>query len=194
MTGRSTRLATLIGTVALAGIAALSHPAPVSACIGGVEFKWAIAHTRGWIATATVVEAAYSDLGPYRVVLEDVEPVKGSPPPLRQTTLAMGAICEQSPDAGERIVVLDDVATNRPYDTPIAYVIRGPDAVPAADVARAFHSLPDTDAEPDVAASPTRSWDRAPWLLLVVGVGGLSLAMRRFGRTDRASSNRRPDR
>ena len=138
MTGNGTRLGALIGTVALAGSAALSQPAPVSACIGGVDFNWAIAHTRGWIATATVVEADYIDLGNYRVILEDVEPVKGSPPPLHQPTLTMGAICEQSPDAGERIVVLDDVATRLPSDTPIAYVIRGQDAVPAADVARAL--------------------------------------------------------
>ena len=192
MTGKGTRLGALIGTIALAGIAALSLPAPVSACIGGVEFKWAIAHTRGWIATATVVEAEYIDFGNYRVVLKDVEPVKGSPPSLHQTTLAMGAICDQSPDVGERIVVLDDVATNQPYDTPIAYVIRGQDAVPAADVARALRSLPATDTVPDVAATPTRSWDGAPWLLLVVGVGSLSLAMRRFGRSDHVGTSRRP--
>ncbi len=191
MTVNGRRFGTFVGTVALAAAAALWSPAPVSACVGGMEFDWAIAHTRGWIATATVVEADYVPVGFYRVVLDDVEPVKGSPPSLRQATVAMGAVCDQSPDAGERILLLDGVTVQPPYDMPVAYVISGSDAVPAADIARVLRSLPSTDTGPAGTAIQPRLWDPAFWLL-AVGLGAVWLAMRRFARSaaDQVGSTR----
>ncbi len=196
MTGNGRRVGTFVCTVAVAAAAALWSPTPVSACIGGMEFGWAIAHSRGWIATATVVEVDHVAVGFHRVVLDDIEPVKGSPPSLRQATVVMGAVCDQSPDAGERILVLDGVTTEPPYDTPVAYVIRGSDAVPAADVARALRSLPSTDTAPAGTAIPPRPWDAAFWLL-AVGLGAVWLAMSRFARSaaDQVGSTRsRPQR
>jgi hypothetical protein len=196
MPSNGRRFGTLVGTVAVAAVAAMWSPTPVSACVGGIEFDWAMAHARGWIATATVVEVDYVPFGFYRVVLDDVVPVKGTPPSLRQTTVAMGAVCDQSPDAGERILVLDGVTIQPPYDTPVAYVISGSDAVPAADVARVLRSLPSTDTAPAGTAIPPRPWDAAPWLL-AIGLGAVRLAMRRFARSaaDQVGSTRsRPQR
>jgi hypothetical protein len=182
MTDNGRRFGTFVGAVAaLAAAAALWGPAPVSACIGGMPFDWAIEHSRSWIATATIVEVDHVAVGFHRVVLDDVEPVKGSPPSLLQATIVMGAVCDQSPDAGERILVLDGQTIEPPYDTPVAYVIRGSDAIPAADVARALGSLPSTDTAPAGTAIPSRPWDAA-WLL-AIGLGAVWLAMRRFARS-----------
>jgi hypothetical protein len=191
MTGNGGRVGTFACTVAVAAAAALWSPTSVSACIGGMAFDWAIAHSRGWIATATVVEVDHVAVGFHRVVLDDVEPVKGSPPSLRQATVVMGAVCDQSPDAGERILVLDGVTTEPPYDTPVAYVIRGSDAVPASDVARVLRSLSSTDTGPARTAIPPRPWEPAFWLL-AVGLGAVWLATRQFARspTDQVGSIR----
>ena len=184
MTGYGRRFGTFIGTVAVAAAATLSAPTPVAACVGGMEFDWAIAHARGWIATATVAEAEDVSGGSYWVALDNVEQVRGSPPALRQATVAMGAVCSQSPDAGERILVLEDVAIQPPYVTPIAYVISGSDAVPAADVVRVLRSMPSTDTAPAGTAASGRSLEPAFWLL-AVGLGAVWLAMRRFARERR---------
>lgn len=192
MTDNRRRIGTFVGTIALA-TATLWSPVPVAACIGGMEFGWAVAHTRGWIATATVVTADYVPDGFYLVVLDDVERVKGTPPPLRQATIAMGAVCDQSPDPGERLLVLDGIAVQPPYgDKPVAYVITGSDAVAAADVARLLPSIPQTDtASPGTATPPDPS--DGVWLL-IVGVAAVWLAMRRFARRDQVGSIRsRPD-
>ena len=91
MTDNGRRFGTLVGAVAVAGATALWSPGAASACSGGMELDWAVAHTRGWIATAMVVEAVYVPEGFYRVRLAHLDPVKGSPPALRQVTVAMGA-------------------------------------------------------------------------------------------------------
>lgn len=196
MTDNGRRFGTLVGAVAVAGATALWSPAAASACSGGMEFDWAVAHTRGWIATAMVVEAVYVPEGFYRVRLAHLDPVKGSPPALRQVTVAMGAVCDQSADARERILLLDGVAVEPPYDRPVAYVISGPDAVPAAEVARVLRSLPSTDATPDATAIRPRPWDPG-FALLAPGLGAVWLAMRRFHRrgADRVgSTGSRPQR
>jgi hypothetical protein len=181
MTSNGRRFRTFVGTVAVAGATALWSPAAASACSGGMEFDWAVAHTRGWIATATVVEAVYVPDGFYRVRLAHLEPVKGNPPALRQVTVAMGAVCDQSADAGERILLLDGVAVEPPYDKPVAYVISGSDAVPAAEVARVLRSLPSTDTTPDATAIRPRRWDPASGLI-AIGLAAVWLAMRWFAR------------
>jgi len=196
MTCSGRRFGTLVGAIVVAGAAALWSPAPISACTGGMEFEWAVAHTRGWIATATVVEAEYVPEGFYRVRLDHLEPVKGSPPHLRQVTVAMGAVCDQSADAGERILLLDGVAVEPPYDKPVVYVISGSDAVPAADVARVLGSLPSTDTMSDATAIRPRRGDPA-FALVAAGLGAVWLAMRRFARSraDQVGSTRsRPHR
>lgn len=193
MTDIGRRFGTLVGTPALAAVATLWSPGPVAACSGGLEFDWAVAHTRGWIATATVVKADYVPDGFYRVVLGDVERVIGSTPSLRQATIAMGAACDQSPDAGERLLVLDGITIQPPYDKPVAYVITGSDAVSGADVARVFRSLPQTDtASPGTTMPPNLS--DGVWLL-IFAVWAFWLAMRRFARSDQVVSTRsRPHR
>lgn len=182
MIGNGRRFGALVGTAAVAAAAALWSPTAASACTGGMEFDWAVAHTRGWIATATVVEAEYVPDGFYRVRLAHVEPVKGNPPALRLVTVAMGAVCDQSPDTGERILLLDGVAVQPPYDRPVVYVISGSDAVPAAEIARVLRSLPSTDTTPDATAIPPRRWNPAS-ALLAVGLAAVWLAMRRFARS-----------
>jgi hypothetical protein len=148
-----------------------------------MEFPWAVAHTRGWIATATVVASDYVPVGFYRVALDEVEALKGSPPALDRTTVAMGAVCDQTPHVGDRVLVLDAVATEPPYDTPVAYVIRGADAnaIPAGDVARVLRSIPATDTAPGGNAASSRSSQPVVWLI-GVGLATAWLAMRRFGR------------
>jgi hypothetical protein len=198
MTASRTRLSVLLGTLALVAAWALSAPSPASACVGGMEFGWAVAHTRGWIAAATVVESDNVPVGFYRVDLGEVEALKGSPPTLDQTTLAMGAVCDQTPHVGDRVLVLDDVAIEPPYDTPIAYVIRGADAnaIQAADVARVLRSMPATDAAPGGNASSSPSSESVVWLI-GVGLATAWFAMRRFGRSAPAqvgSTRSRPQR
>jgi hypothetical protein len=184
MTASRARFGAFVSALALMATWALSAPAPVSACVGGMEFAWAVAHTRGWIATATVVESDSVPVGFYRVTLSDVEAMKGTPPALDWTTVAMGAVCEQTPHVGDRILVLDDVAIEPPYDTPVAYVIRGADAnaIPAADVARVLRSMPATDTAPGGIASSGASSQSVLWLI-GVGLVAAWLAIRRFGRT-----------
>lgn len=181
MTENGRRFGTLVGMAALAAAASLWSPEPVSACSGGMEFEWAVAHTRGWIAKATVIEAEYVPYGFYRVVLGHVDPVQGRPPSLRQVTVAMGAVCDQSPDAGERILLLDGVEIQPPFDRPVAYMISGSDSIPAAAVARVLRSLPSTDAAPTATAIPPRPWDAPPWLL-TFGLGAVWLAVHPFAR------------
>lgn len=181
MTASRARFGAFISALALMATWALSAPAPVSACVGGMEFAWAVAHTRGWIATATVEASDPVPVGFYRLTLGDVEAVKGTPPALDRTMVAMGAVCDQTPHIGDRILVLDDVAIEPPYDTPVAYVIRGADAnaIPAADLARVLRSLPATDTAP--GGIPASSAPSEPVLgLLGVGLAGAWLAMRRF--------------
>jgi hypothetical protein len=183
MTASRTRLTGLLTTLAVVAAWALSVPAPVSACVGGMEFRWAVAHTRGWMATATVVASDYVPVGFYRVSLGEVEALKGSPPALDRTTVAMGAVCEQEPHVGDRVLVLDDVAIEPPYDTPVAYVIRGADAnaIPTADVARVLRSMPATDTAPGGNASSSPTSQQVLWLI-GVGLASAWVAMRRFAR------------
>jgi len=162
---------------------ALSAPAPVSACVGGMDFAWAVAHTRGWMATATVEASDPVPVGFYRLTLGDVEAAKGTPPALDRTMVAMGAVCDQTPHVGDRILVLDDVAIEPPYDTPVAYVIRGADAnaIPAADLARVLRSLPATDTAPGEIPASSAPSQSVLWLV-GVGLTAAWFAMRRFGR------------
>jgi hypothetical protein len=184
MTASRARFGAFVSALALVATWALSAPAPVSACVGGMEFAWAVAHTRGWTATATVVASDSVPVGYYRVTLSDVEPMKGNPPALDRTTVAMGAVCEQEPHVGDRILVLDDVAIEPPYDTPVAYVIRGADAnaIPADDVARVLRSLPATDTAPGGNAS-SGDWSQSVVWLIGAGLVAAWVAVRRFGRT-----------
>ena len=182
VTANSRRVRAWAVLTAVAAAAVLWSPTPVSACSGGMDFQWAIVHTRGWIAKATVVEAEYIPDGFYRITVGDVDPVQGRPPSLQQVTVAMGAVCDQSPDPGERILVLDGVAVQPPYDRPVVYVINGSDAIRANEVARVLRSLPLTDAAPAATSIPPRSWDAAPWLL-AFGLVVASLALRQLAPT-----------
>jgi hypothetical protein len=110
----------------------------------------------------------------------------------------MGAVCDQTPHVGDRVLVLDDVAIEPPYDTPVAYVIRGADenAIPAADVARVLRSMPATDTAPGGNPSSNPASQPVVWLI-GVGLASAWLAMRRFGRRAPAqvgSTRSRPQR
>lgn len=182
MTGRRwARVGVVAKATALACAISLTTIGPAAACVGGIEFGWAVQHARGWIVTATVAKSGYVPTGFYGLELRDVEPVRGSPPSLRFVTVAMGLACDQSPEVEDRILLLEDINIEPPFDTPLAYVIEGPGAVPAEGVARVFATLPATDAAPPGSAPR----DRRTWLGVLVPVAiGLAaswVAMRRFG-------------
>lgn len=189
MAGNACRLRTFVSVLSLAAAATLLRPAPVSACSGGMAFDWAVAHTRGWIATATVVTSEYVPYGFYRIRLDDVVAIKGRPPQFGQLTVAMGAVCDQTPDAGDRILALDGVAIEPAFDRPVVYVIRGADAVPAVDVSRALRSLPATDATSTDSALPSIAWNLVAWLV-AVGFGTARVSVSMLARRAEAAISR----
>lgn len=171
----------LVAAFVLAGTVGLAVPGRASACVGGMEFGWAVGHTRGWIATATVASVQDVPVGFYRLELRGVDRVRGGPPSLAVVTVAMGAVCEQEPRTGDTLLLLDDIDITPAYDTPVAYVIRGVDAVPAAEVARAL-AMPATDA---AGAPGEAAWSGAGVfaLLVAVGAAAFGVTLRRSRRT-----------
>lgn len=154
-----------------------------SGCSGGVAFDWAVAHAHGGILRGTVVSATVRDDYTADLVLSNVSVVRGSPSARKQLHVAGGAVCDQSADPGEIVVVLFDLrGGDYPFPLPLSYVVEGRDALLGSEVADALPELPETDRASDQGASRPPGTHDLPWIALSGGLAWL-IALRRFGRT-----------
>lgn len=175
---RSLASSTLIAALAWA-VLGTATAQPAEACSGGSAFDWAVAHTRGGILQARVVNAGLRSDFTNDLVLSEVEVLRGEPPADLHLHAVAGAICEQSADAGETILLLFDVrGDGYVYPLPLFYVVDGPDALAPGAVVAALRALPASDtAGVDPGSFP---WTGSPGLpaMLVAGFGGLLVAFR----------------
>ncbi len=162
-------------------VASAAGTQSVVACIGGTAFDWAVAHTDGGILRARVTSAPIREDFTTDLLISHAQALRGDPPTALRLHAVAGAICEQSADVGESIVVLFDVRGGQyPYPLPLFYVVDGPDALDANAVAAAFGELPATDtvAHDTIGASTEPGW-AALVATLVVGLLGLLVACKR---------------
>lgn len=149
--------ALFLGVVAMAVGGSLTAPG-AAACIGGYAFDRAVELTDGGIVLAHVESAAMREDFSYDVILSNIDVVAGDPAVANPLHASMGAICDQSVEAGEQVIVLFEVG--------------GP-------VSDTLASLPATDivsTRPEAVADPVSI---AP-LLMTVWLGSLAIAIRRF--------------
>ena len=159
--------------------------APVAACTGGTPFDWAVAHAHGGLIRARIVSTATRDDQTIDVSITNLVALRGDPPRPRRVHAVIGAVCEQSVDAGETAIILFDVRGGPySYPYPLVYIVEGPDALATADVAAVLASLPATDTTlGPVPATPASATPGPAGSVLVAGVIGLLVAVRRFRRS-----------
>jgi hypothetical protein len=151
------RTASLASALALI-LCVILAPAPAFACIGGTPFRDAIERTRGGILEGRITHAVDTMGRGIEVELADVRRVSGRPELITEAALMAGMTCEQSPDVGETVWLLYDVADSQILPTlTIAYVVEGPDAITEAERRWALGSLPDTSTASSDGAGDARS-------------------------------------
>ena len=154
---------------------------PVAACIGGTNFDWAVAHAHGGILQARVDSAGTRVDFTTDLTLSHPESIRGDPPAVPRLHAVAGAICDQSADAGETVLVVFDIRGGQyPYPLPLFYVVAGSDALSPGVVAGALAALPSTDLAPS-QPTPIPDGDSAVMpLSLVAGLSGFGVAMRQL--------------
>lgn len=160
---------------------------PAAGCSGGIAFDWAVAHTRGGILEARVVNSKVR--ADFTRDLEIAQPrvLQGDPSTTSRIHATEGYPCEQSADAGELVVLLFGVLRGPdepPFPDgdvrmPLVYVIEGRDALEPSVVAAAFAQLPPTETE-GLDAKPTEVIPIMALAVWIAAAGGLAIAYRRI--------------
>jgi hypothetical protein len=172
------------------GAAGAVEPPSAAACSGGTTPDWAVAHQRGGIVRGIVVTSEDRSDFTTDLILANLERVAGDPPPTTQLNVVAGAVCDQSADPGETIVVVFDIRDGEvPYPLPLYYVVTGPDALEPEVVAALFGpaaALPppvETPTDPPPAIEAVVSGEPAADLVLplvfvaAAVIGGLGLLL-----------------
>jgi hypothetical protein len=121
------------------GAFGLAGPLPAAACSGGTAPDWAVAHQHGGILRGVVLTADTRSDFTTDLVLANLERLAGAPPSFPQVNSVAGAVCDQSADPGDTVVVIFDIRGGEvEYPLPLFYVVRGPDALEPAVVAALF--------------------------------------------------------
>ena len=162
-----------------------SATAPAAtACVGGnMPFDWAVAHTNGGILRARLDGVRPRDDYTLDLVLSGEQVVRGDPEYENPLHAVMAAICEQSAEAGETVVILFDVrGGDYPFPIPLVYVTSGSDALDPQVLADGLAALPATDSEPTYAAPTPASGLIGAAVLAGAWLIGLLVVARRFAR------------
>lgn len=160
--GRAAILVLMVGA-----FTSLTFPPTASACIGGMDFAWAVGQAQGGIVEGRVVEAVAEPGHGLRVRLDDITRVLGDPPLTARASLTMGDVCYQSADPGETVWLLYGMERlDIPKGLTLAFVVEGPDGVGREAARAALAALPATDVAP--SASQARPIPFAGLSLLVV--------------------------
>jgi hypothetical protein len=141
----ATRAAGLVPLVLLVGAVAMADPDPAAACSGGLDIRYAIGHTRGAIAIGRITSE--QTLVDFSIVLDvDIQDVvRGSVDDPTRIRGAMGQPCEQGPEVGRTVLILEDVQLPPPGARfPQFYLIDGVGGYPRVAVEAALAGLPDT--------------------------------------------------
>lgn len=180
----------LLVLVLVVGTAGAVEPPSAAACSGGTAPDWAVAHQRGGIVRGVVLTSEDRPDFTTDLILANLERLAGDPPPTTQLNVVAGAVCDQSADPGETIVVIFDIRGGEfPYPLPLYFVVAGPDALEPEVVAALFgpaaafppSTEPPTDA-PSANETPTSGEPATDLVLPLVFVaaaviGGLGLLL-----------------
>ena len=177
------RVASVVGALVAWVSIGVASASPVAACTGGVAFDWAVAHTNGGIVRAQVTSSSVREDLSLDLLITNRRVVQGDPPTSSRINAVAGDPCEQTPDAGETIVLLFDIRGDPVGGRwPFFYVVEGPDALDPTVVSDALENLPATDTA-SLAAQPSTNL-AAPLLpALIAAAVGLVVIFRRLSRT-----------
>ena len=178
-----------LGAVLLLAVGSvLGAPRAASACSGGTAFDWAVQHSLGGIIRAHVDSVSTRPDFTTDLVLSAPSVIRGEPVSVPMIHAVAGAICEQSADPGETVLVLFDIrGGNPPYPWPLFYVVDGTDALSASVVSDGLSTTPATDTAVTPASRPATDW----WTTGVLVSSGLLGALLAIRRWRRASSSAR---
>lgn len=139
------RAAGFVPLVVLFALVSLADPNPSAACSGGIDLRYAIGHAHGDIAIGRITSERTLD--DFSIVLDlDIQDVvRGSVDDPTRIRGAMGQPCEQGPEVGRTVLILQDVQLPPPGARfPLFYMIGGADGHPRARIDAALSRLPDT--------------------------------------------------
>lgn len=143
-------LGLILGCFVLAGA-----PSPVSACVGGMDFAWAVGQARDGIVEGRVIDALDTHGNGISVHLDGVTRVLGDPPMSAVASLTMGDVCEQVADSGETVWLLYGLrGLDLPKGLTVAFVVDGPDGVGREAANAALAALPATEMATTPPARP----------------------------------------